>query len=41
MEIEARVLLMTVEEKEGQPTRQYRQLKLEREQVLFMPADVD
>jgi inward rectifier potassium channel len=37
MEIEARVLLMTVEEKEGQPTRQYRQLKLEREQVLFMP----
>src|SRR6185369_1160481 len=37
MEIEARVMLMTVEEKEGQPTRQYRQLRLEREQVLFMP----
>jgi len=37
MEIEARVLLMTVEDKDGQPTRSYRQLKLEREQVLFMP----
>jgi inward rectifier potassium channel len=37
MEIQARVLLMTVEYKDGQPTRQYRQLKLEREQVLFMP----
>jgi inward rectifier potassium channel len=37
MEIQARVLLMTVEEKDGQPTRQYRQLKLERDQVLFMP----
>src|ERR1035441_1142285 len=37
MEIEARVLLMTVEEKDGQPARSYRQLKLEREQVLFMP----
>jgi inward rectifier potassium channel len=37
MEIEARVLLMTVEEKDGQPVRRYRQLKLERDQVLFMP----
>jgi inward rectifier potassium channel len=37
MEIQARVMLMTVEEKDGQPTRQYRLLKLEREQVLFMP----
>src|SRR5664279_4632173 len=37
MEIEARVLLMTVEEKNGQPTRQYRQLKLERDKVLFLP----
>ena len=37
MEIEARVLLMTVEEKDGQPERRYRQLKLEREQVLFLP----
>jgi inward rectifier potassium channel len=37
MEIQARVLLMTVEENGGLPTRQYRQLKLEREQVLFMP----
>jgi inward rectifier potassium channel len=37
MEIQARVMLMTVEEKDGQPLRQYRLLKLEREQVLFMP----
>ena len=37
MEIEARVLLMTVEERDGQPERRYRQLKLEREQVLFLP----
>jgi inward rectifier potassium channel len=37
MEIEARVLLMTVEQKDGQATRSYRQLKLEREQVLFLP----
>jgi inward rectifier potassium channel len=37
MELEARVLIMTVEDKDGQPTRNYRQLKLEREQVLFMP----
>jgi inward rectifier potassium channel len=37
MEIEARVLLMTVEEKDGQPARNYRQLKLERDKVLFMP----
>jgi inward rectifier potassium channel len=37
MEISARVLLMTVEETDGQPVRSYRQLKLEREQVLFMP----
>jgi inward rectifier potassium channel len=37
MEIEARVLLMTVEEKDGQPERRYRQLKMEREQVLFLP----
>jgi inward rectifier potassium channel len=37
MEITARVLFMTVEDKDGQPTRRYQQLKLEREQVLFMP----
>jgi inward rectifier potassium channel len=37
MEIQARVLIMTVEDKDGQPTRRYTQLKLEREQVLFMP----
>jgi inward rectifier potassium channel len=37
MEIQARVMLMTVEETDGQPIRQYRLLRLEREQVLFMP----
>jgi len=37
VEIEARVLLMTVEEKDGQPLRQYRPLKLERDKVLFLP----
>jgi len=30
-------MLMTVEEKDGQPARNYRQLKLERDKVLFMP----
>jgi inward rectifier potassium channel len=37
MEIEARVMLMTVDTSTGQPLRAYKQLKLEREQVLFMP----
>jgi inward rectifier potassium channel len=37
MEIEARVLLMTVDTSDGLPFRTYKQLKLEREQVLFMP----
>ena len=37
MEIEARVMLMTVEPNGGQPTRSYRLLKLEREKVLFLP----
>jgi inward rectifier potassium channel len=37
MEIEARVMLMTVEQNGGQPTRSYRLLKLEREKVLFLP----
>ncbi len=37
MEIEARVLLMTVDMVNGLPQRTYRQLKLEREQVLFLP----
>ena len=37
MELEARVLIMTVEDKDGQPARNYRQLKLERDQVLFLP----
>jgi inward rectifier potassium channel len=37
MELEARVLLMTVESQNGEPVRQYKILKLEREQVLFLP----
>jgi len=37
MELEARVLLMTVEAGNGQPVRNYRQLQLERERVLFLP----
>jgi len=37
MELEARVLIMTVEDRDGQPVRKYRQLKLERERILFMP----
>jgi inward rectifier potassium channel len=37
MEIEARMLLMTVEQKDGQATRSYLLLKLEREKVLFLP----
>ena len=36
MEMEARVLMMTVETRNGEPIRRYRQLKLEREQVLFL-----
>jgi inward rectifier potassium channel len=37
MEIQARVLLMTVDTGNGDARRTYQQLKLEREQVLFMP----
>jgi inward rectifier potassium channel len=37
MEIQARVLLMTVEGEDATAVRSYRQLKLEREQVLFLP----
>jgi inward rectifier potassium channel len=37
MELEARVMLMTVETVEGQPRRTYNMLRLEREQVLFLP----
>jgi inward rectifier potassium channel len=37
MEIEARVMLMTVDNTNGRLQRTYKQLKLEREQVLFMP----
>ncbi|HEY1493954.1 MAG TPA: ion channel [Candidatus Solibacter sp.] len=37
MEIEARVLLMTVDTVNGQMQRTYKQLKLEREQLTFIP----
>ena len=37
MELEARVMLMTVEMAQGQPKRTYSLLRLEREQVLFFP----
>jgi inward rectifier potassium channel len=37
MELEARVLLMTVERNNGGSLRKYKQLKLERELVLFLP----
>jgi inward rectifier potassium channel len=37
MELEARVLLMTVERNHGGQIRKYKQLKLEREGVLFLP----
>ena len=37
MEVEARVMLMTVEEEKGQSLRRYKLLKLEREQVMFLP----
>ncbi len=36
MDIEARVLLMTVETRDGEAQRKYQQLKLERDQVLFL-----
>jgi len=36
MDLEARVMLMTVEDREGQPVRRYQLLKLEREQVMFL-----
>ncbi len=37
MELEARTLLMLVEEVDGERKRTYRQLRMEREDVLFMP----
>jgi inward rectifier potassium channel len=37
MEMEARLLLMTVETDNGEQRRSYRVLRLEREQVLFLP----
>ena len=36
MEVQAQVMLMTVEDRAGQPMRRYHRLKLEREQVLFL-----
>ena len=36
MEMEARVMLMTVETVDGQPRRNYQLLRLEREQILFL-----
>jgi len=37
IEVEARVMLMTVEMVNGRPQRKYNQLELERTQVLFLP----
>jgi inward rectifier potassium channel len=37
VDLEARVLLMTVEMEEGQPQRKYQLLNLERPQVMFLP----
>ena len=37
MEVNARVMLMTVEPRDGRPMREYRMLKLERESLLFLP----
>jgi inward rectifier potassium channel len=37
VELEARVMLMTVETRDGRALRQYKLLKLEREKVLFLP----
>jgi inward rectifier potassium channel len=37
MELEVRPLLMTVETVNGQPTRSYKMLRLERENLLFLP----
>jgi inward rectifier potassium channel len=37
MDIEARVMLMTVELQDGEAQRSYKLLKLERDKVMFMP----
>jgi|SRR5271157_3849409 len=37
MDIEARVMLMTVEIRDGRPQRAYKQLPLERDKVVFLP----
>ena len=37
MELEARILLMTVQSENGEPRRNYQLLKLERDRVLFLP----
>jgi len=36
MDLEARVMLMTVEDQDGQPVRRYHLLRLERKQVMFL-----
>lgn len=36
MEMEAQVMMMTVEDRDGQPYRRYHRLKLERDRVLFL-----
>jgi inward rectifier potassium channel len=37
MDLEARMMLMSVEQQDGKPVRTYKNLKLEREQVIFLP----
>ena len=37
MDVETRVMLMTVETRDGQPQRSYKPLKLERDRLVFMP----
>ena len=37
MDLEVRMMLMSVETKEGKPSREYTRLKLEREGLVFMP----
>ena len=37
MDLDARMVLMTVETRNGKPSREYNQLKLERDQLVFIP----
>ncbi len=37
MDLEVRMMLMSVETKNGKPSREYNQLKLERDQLVFIP----